>query len=218
MKGGVRVSADHDRPLRPYEALARLLEGNRRFVADEEPIGDLSHERRLAVAREQRPFATLVGCSDSRVGPEQLFGTGLGDLFIVRSAGGVLSDLGLGSVEFGAGKLAVPLIIVLGHEQCGAVSAAVDQVTGTATFDGALATVVERIVPAVIAARDASSATGDDLVDVAVHENVYRVVRSLRESQSQIMRDVLRSGRCAVVGAYYDLSSGRVEIIDGLDG
>ncbi len=208
---------DTSRPVRPYEALARLVEGNRRFVSDEGSIGDVSRERRLTVAREQHPFATLVGCSDSRVGPELLFGVGLGDLFIVRTAGAVITEVGLGSIEFAIGKLGVPLIVVLGHEKCGAVTAAVERDAGAPQYPGALGEVVEMIVPAVRDARAHCTATGDDLIDVASRENVLRTVAELRASDSTILSEQLRSGRIAVVGAYYDLSSGYVEIIDGLE-
>jgi len=176
------MAADR-RDLAPERALERLMEGNRRFVADEEPMGDVSRERRLSVAREQHPFATLVGCSDSRVGPEQLFGVGLGDLFIVRSAGGVVDDVGVGSIEFAAAKLGVRLIVVLGHERV----------------------------------REVSTATGDELVDLAVRENVNRTVAALRGSSSEILAEPIRSGHIGVVGAYYDLGTGGVEIINGLD-
>jgi len=210
------MAADR-RDLAPERALERLMEGNRRFVADEEPMGDVSRERRLSVAREQHPFATLVGCSDSRVGPEQLFGVGLGDLFIVRSAGGVVDDVGVGSIEFAAAKLGVRLIVVLGHEACGAVTAAIDRDAGGDPRTGALGLVVDRIVPAVRRVREVSTATGDELVDLAVRENVNRTVAALRGSSSEILAEPIRSGHIGVVGAYYDLGTGGVEIINGLD-
>ncbi len=101
----------------PDQALGRLVSGNDAFVADKPLASDLSRERRLALAEGQQPFATLVGCSDSRVGPEQLFGAGLGELFIVRTAGNNVDTAGMGSIEYSVAVLKVPLIVVLGHEK-----------------------------------------------------------------------------------------------------
>lgn len=197
----------------PDEALARLREGNRRFVADEPPLADLSTRRRLELAKGQRPFAALVGCADSRVGPEHLFGVGLGELFIVRTAGNYLDDAGFGSIAFAVDQLGVPLVVVLGHEQCGAVAAASAVVTENAQLPPALTRMVQPILPAAIDAN-ARHAEGDDLVDLAVHLNVRRVVRGLREASDPIIGDPVRSGRVRVVGAYYDLATGAVDFFD----
>ncbi len=200
----------------PEAALARLLEGNRRFLAGEHSQGDVSAARRLELAREQHPFATLVGCSDSRVGPEFLFGTGLGDLFIVRSAGALLDDVGLGSVVFAVANLQVPLIVVLGHERCGAVAAALDAVESGTRVDGAMGPLVDAIIPAV---HEASVAPDDgDLARRAGHASIRRTVRALRDSRETSLRRALDAGEVGVVGAYYSLSTGVVEIVDPLDG
>jgi hypothetical protein len=122
-------------PVTPDAALALLKEGNRRFL-EGNPIRPhlTSPERRAALAKEQRPFCVLVGCSDSRVAPEVLFGRGLGDLFIVRNAGNVVDIAAMGSIEFGVTVLGAPLVVVLGHERCGAVQAALDVVEKDASF------------------------------------------------------------------------------------
>ena len=197
----------------PDEALERLQDGNRRFVADHSPNGDTSRERRLEVARSQEPFAALVGCSDSRVGPELLFGVGLGDLFIVRSAAGNLDSHGLGSIEFAVMQLNVPLVVVLGHERCGAIEVAVDAIASDLEFPGSMGTVIESIIPAVLHAQRGLAPDGD-LVDAAVHENVRRIVRRMRTAAEPILLEPQRTGRLTIVGAYYALDTGVVDFFD----
>jgi carbonic anhydrase len=195
------------------EALDRLIAGNARFVADDPIIPDISRARRLELAQGQFPFATLVGCSDSRVGPEQLFGVGLGDLFIVRTAGNNVGTNGMGSIEFSVAQLGVPLIVVLGHERCGAVGAAVQVVTDDAQLAGSMGKMIEPIIPAVLHAQR-SLPSGGDLVDAAVHENVRRMVRRLRTASEPMLMEPQATGRLKVVGAYYDLDTGRVDFFD----
>ena len=198
--------------LTPAQALAKLVEGNRRFVADQQSDADITTRRRLALAKSQAPFAALVGCADSRVGPEHLFGAGLGELFIVRTAGNYVDDAGFGSLAYAVGVLGVPLIVVLGHERCGAVDAAVKLVTANAQLPPSLTRMVRPILPAVIDAR-ASNLPGD-LVDHAIHRNVAHVTRGLRQSSEALLADPLRSGKLMVVGAYYDLDTGAVDFFD----
>src|ERR671920_1463967 len=153
------------------QALQILKEGNRRFVADtpdqtattQSRDPRIKHERRLEIAQGQTPFAVLVSCSDSRVPPELLFGRGLGELFIVRNAGNTIDTAALGSIEYGVGVLGCPLIVVLGHEACGAVAAAVEVVDRNATFPGVIGEMIQPIIPAVLAARSQSG----DLLDNA---------------------------------------------------
>jgi carbonic anhydrase len=196
----------------PAEALARLVEGNRRFVADQDNSSDLSTRRRLELARGQGPFAALVGCADSRVGPEHLFGAGLGELFIVRTAGNYVDDAGHGSLAYAVAALGVPLIVVLGHERCGAVDAATKLVTDNAQLPPSLTRMVRPILPAVIDAR--ANSKGGDLVDQAIHQNVRHVVRNLRQTNDPLVADPLRTGKLMVVGAYYDLDTGKVDFFD----
>ncbi|MES2498195.1 MAG: carbonic anhydrase [Pseudomonadota bacterium] len=192
----------------PDEALKRLMEGNAAFVADRPKLPDISRERRLELAEGQQPFATLVGCSDSRVGPEQLFGAGLGELFIVRTAGNNVDTAGMGSIEYSVTVLNVPLIVVLGHEKCGAVAAATEVVTKDVRFPGSIGRMIEPIVPAVIAAQRNSD--DDNLVDRAVEENVRRMVERLNQFSEPMLLDPQRRGELKVVGAVYKLATGEV--------
>jgi carbonic anhydrase len=196
----------------PDEALARLKAGNAAFVADRPAEADVSRERRLALARGQQPFATLVGCSDSRVGPEQLFGAGLGELFIVRTAGNNVDTAGMGSIEYSVMALRVPLIVVLGHEQCGAVAAASEIVTADKRFPGSIGRMIEPIVPAVLAAQRDGAA--GDLVDRAVEENVRRMVERLKTFSEPMLMEPQDRGELKVVGAVYSLATGEVRWLD----
>ena len=141
------------------QALQRLKDGNRKFMADapdqtaaaaQMDNPRLNHERRLEIAQGQTPFAVLVSCSDSRVPPELLFGRGLGELFIVRNAGNTVDTVALGSIEYAVAQLGVPLVLVLGHERCGAVDAALSVVEKNATFPGSIGQMIEPIVPAAL--------------------------------------------------------------------
>ena len=202
---GARTSLSAD------EALARLKQGNANFLADRQEPQEPTrhHKRRMDIARSQTPFAVLVGCSDSRVPPELLFGTGLGELFIVRNAGNTVDTVALGSIEYGVQVLGAPLIVVLGHERCGAVDAAVAVVQKNATFPGSIGPMVEPIIPAVLKARSANVKDAD-LLDAAVRENVRRTVMRLRESEPLLI-EPQRAGRLRVVGARYDLDDGKVD-------
>ncbi len=208
---GAAAPAGKGTNLRADEALALLKEGNRRFIADRPSTQPLSRKRRLEIAKGQQPFAVLVSCSDSRVGPEQLFGRGLGELFIVRNAGNtVASTHAMGSVEYAVAELGVPLIVVLGHERCGAVAAAASVVTQNSVYPGSIGRMVEPIVPAVLTARTRAG----DLIDNSVRENVRRVVRDLRTSVEPMLLEPQKAGRLKVVGAYYDLDTGAVDFFD----
>jgi carbonic anhydrase len=195
------------------EALSRLIDGNARYVADAPIPADISRARRLEVARAQFPFATLVGCSDSRVGPEQLFGVGLGDIFIVRTAGNNVGTNGMGSIEFSVAQLGVPLIVVLGHERCGAVGAAVKVVTDDLSLAGSMGKMIEPIIPAVLHAQR-NLTEFDDLIEAASRENVRRMVKRLRTASEPMLMEPQRTGDLKVVGAYYDLDTGSVDFFD----
>lgn len=197
----------------PDEALQRLKDGNAAFVADRPLATDTSRQRRLALAEGQQPFATLVGCSDSRVGPEQLFGAGLGELFIVRTAGNNVDTAGMGSIEYSVTALKVPLIVVLGHEKCGAVAAATQVVTEDARFPGSIGRMIEPIVPAVLAAQrgggDGQGGEGD-LLDRSIEENVRRMVERLQTAAEPMLIAPQLQGALKVVGAVYGLATGEV--------
>lgn len=207
------AAADAKLSMTPDQALAKLIAGNRRFVADQTSASDITTKRRLEIAKSQSPFAVLIGCADSRVGPEHLFGGGLGELFIVRTAGNYVDDAGYGSVAYAVAALGTPLIVVLGHERCGAVDAATKLVTDNAQLPPSLTRMVKPILPAVIDAR-ASLGTKTDLVDHAIHMNVRHVVRGLRETSDPIIATPLKAGKVKVVGAYYDLDTGAVDFFD----
>ena len=194
--------------LSPDAALDLLKEGNRNYVAGGTVRPHLmGAERRAALAQEQRPFCVLVGCSDSRVSPELLFGRGLGDLFIVRNAGNVVDLAAMGSIEYGVAVLGAPLVVVLGHERCGAVAAAVSVVEEGTEYPGSIGQMIEPILPAVLRAKRDG---GHDLLDRAVRHNVMRIVERLRTTE-QMLQEPQRRGRLKIVGARYDLDDGVVE-------
>ncbi len=214
MSAGAAEPAMPAKPgLTPDQALARLIDGNRRFVADQAPTSDISTKRRLELAKSQSPFAILVGCADSRVGPEHLFGGGLGELFIVRTAGNYVDDAGFGSIAYAVAVLKAPLIVVLGHERCGAVDAATKLVTDNSQLPPSLTRMVEPIIPAVIDARASLKPEGD-LVDHAIHMNVRHVARGLRQTADPLLAQPLAANSLKVVGAYYDLDTGKVDFFD----
>lgn len=194
----------------PDQALEYLIEGNRAFLNGADFAGVTGAQRRLSLARSQAPFAAYVACSDSRVPPELLFGRGLGELFIIRNAGNTVDTVALGSVEYAVGVLKVPLVVVMGHERCGAVAAAAQVVTDNATFPGQIGRMIEPIIPAVLKARNQPG----DLVENSVRENVRRVVNQLRTQTDPLMQEPLRAGKLKVVGAYYDLDTGAVDFFD----
>lgn len=197
--------------LTPEEVLAQLKQGNAAFLQGKPIAVDVRGRRRLEIARAQYPIAVLVSCSDSRVPPEVLFGKGLGELFIIRNAGNTIDTAAMGSLEYAVAELNVPLVVVMGHERCGAVAAAVSVVEQGATFPGSIGRMVEPIVPAVLDARRQGA---DDLLDASVRLNVKRTVTRLREFSEPMVLDRIRSGKLRVVGARYDLDDGRVDFFD----
>lgn len=196
--------------LSPDEALDLLIAGNAQFLRNELKTPDISAARRLALAQGQAPFCAYVSCSDSRVPPELLFGRGLGELFIVRNAGNTVDVVAMGSIEYAVAELGVPLVVVLGHEACGAVKAAMSVVANNARFPGAIDNMIEPIIPAVLEARNLAG----DPVENAVKQNVRRVVEVLRKESDPIMLKPQQEGRLKVVGAYYHLDTGRVDFFD----
>lgn len=205
--------ADGKSLLSPDQALARLKEGNRRFVNDQPLQPDISSKRRMALAQSQAPFAAIVACADSRAGPEQLFGAGLGELFVVRTAGNYVDTAGMGSIEFGVGSLGAKLVVVLGHERCGAVKAAASVVKANAKLPGSLGPMVEPIIPAVLQAKSEHH-EGGDLIEDSCRIHIKRVVENLRTTTSPVMAELVKSGTVKIVGAYYDLDTGTVDFFD----
>ncbi|HEY5713116.1 MAG TPA: carbonic anhydrase, partial [Allosphingosinicella sp.] len=146
----------------PGEALHRLKEGHLAYLAGGTVAHDIGSERRSAVAQSQSPMAVIVCCSDSRVPPEILFGRGLGELFVIRNAGNTIDAVAMGSLEYAIAVFSTPLVVVLGHQRCGAVSAALSVVDTGAVFPGSIGPMVEPIIPAVLDAHRAGAA---DLLD-----------------------------------------------------
>jgi carbonic anhydrase len=192
----------------PDEALKRLKDGNRRFVENRPSHPHQTPEWRAEITTGQHPFAQVLSCSDSRVVPEILFDTGIGDLFVLRVAGNVVDYAILGSLEYGAAHLNVPLIVVLGHTCCGAVTAAVD---GVDTNDHIIA-LVESLTPAVESTRGMPG----DPVENAVRANVRVGTEVLRQSEPTLA-PLNRRGTIRIVGAIYDIATGRVEWLDLAD-
>ena len=205
-RGFSLVPAARHEAVEPEEALAKLRSGAERLSRGER-LSRTGRARLAALAKQQQPFAVLVGCSDSRVAPELIFGCGLGDLFVVRMAGNTVGERGLGSIVYGVEVLGASLIVVLGHARCGAVEAAVRLDEDDQAFSGALRQAIEPILPAV---RTAKAGHPSDLVAAAVHENVRSIVERLRTSEPEFTRRI-DDGRLKVVGAYYDLVTGEVE-------
>jgi carbonic anhydrase len=189
----------------PDEALKRLREGNGRYAANTSKNRDFS-ARRVARARAQHPFASIVSCSDSRIAPELAFDQGLGDLFVVRVAGNFVNEDGLASLEYGSMVLGVPLIMVLGHSNCGAVAATIKAVKDGTTLPGHLPSLIDAIRPAVLAAQQKNAA--DPLAE-ATAENVRLTVKTLQTAKP-ILSDLVAAGKVKVAGAVYDIASGKV--------
>lgn len=189
-------------------ALELLTEGNARWVANKAEAPNTSADRRESTAKNgQKPFATVLSCADSRVPIERVFDRGVGDVFTVRVAGNTAGASESGTIEYGIEHLNTPLLVVMAHSQCGAIKAAVSG----AAIHGAVADVIKQVRPAVERARKLyPSASGDELVNLAIRENVWQQIYGVLE-QSEAVRSLATSGKIKVVGAVYDLDSGRVE-------
>lgn len=188
----------------PDAALNKLMNGNQRYIDQKRTFPDQSRSRIAAVAKGQHPFAIVLACSDSRVAPEILFDQGLGDIFDIRVAGNILDDAVLGSMEYAAAELGVPLLVVLGHERCGAVKATLD----AKPVPGHIGSLVAAIKPAL----DSIKGQKGDPLDNAVRANVKMNVKKLKSS-SPILAEAVKAGKLKVVGGRYDLDSGKVDII-----
>ena len=192
----------------PSAALDLLLAGNRRFVRGRPEHPNQDAARRAALAPVQHPFAVLFGCSDSRLAAEIIFDQGLGDLFVVRTAGHVIGPEVLGSVEYGVSVLNCPLIVVLGHDSCGAIAAA-RNVVATGTIPGGyVRDVVERVTSSVMAAH----ANGHDQEEQILDEHITRTVDLLLE-RSRDLADQVAAGRTAIVGLAYRLADGSARLV-----
>ena len=186
------------------QALQLLIEGNKRFAAMNATHPNQSKERRDEVKGGQKPFAVIVGCSDSRIPPEILFDQGIGDVFVIRLAGNIVDDTALGSIEYAVEHLGTRLIMVLGHDKCGAVTAAVKG----GDIPGHIGSIVKAIAPAVKKAKNQSG----DLLENAIRENVAMAVDRLKSSSS-LLAHLVKDGVLKIVGAYYRLDDGKVTLV-----
>jgi carbonic anhydrase len=196
------------------EALQKLLDGNHRYVANQTTGQKLCDATtRHSLTKGQSPYAIILCCSDSRVPPEIIFDKGLGEIFVVRVAGNVPDPIILGSIEYGAEHLGSPLIMVLGHGRCGAVTAAV--AARGKPHEGNVGAILEAIAPAVSQAeREAAGRDRAELVEMAIDHNVRLVCSSLLE-QSEVIKSLADAGKVKIVGAKYDLDDGTVALLDG---
>jgi carbonic anhydrase len=204
---------------RAQQALERLREGNRRFASEalnsEAPINE---RRRREVAAAQEPFAIILGCSDSRVPAEIVFDQGLGDLFVIRVAGNIVAPSQIGSVEFAAERYHTPLVVVLGHSNCGAILATIEELSrSTDERSRNLRSIVDRVRPSVQALIGTSLAHDhDSLVQKAVRANIRMSADHLRHG-SEILEGLIQKDELMVVGAEYSLETGLVEFFEGTD-
>lgn len=201
------------------EALERLREGNRRFVHDVVTHKTLSKQpKQVQLGQEQRPFAIILGCSDARVPAELVFDQGLGDLFVIRVAGNIVAPSLVGSVEFAAAKYDTRLVVVLGHSNCGAILATLDQLQKPAEIQSPnLRSIVDRIRPAVQGLLKTDLVNDREaLVHKAVRSNVRISANHLR-SGSAVLEDLINNHGLMVVGAEYSLETGKVDFFDGVD-
>jgi carbonic anhydrase len=194
--------------LTPREAFEMLLDGNQRFVvgAPEHPNQDAA--RRTEVVTAQNPFAVLFGCSDSRLAAEIIFDRGLGDLFVVRTAGHVAGPEVLGSIEYGVSVLGAPLVVVLGHDACGAVAATRSAVEDGTPAGGYVRDVIERVTPSVLAARAAGRTEDADFIAEHLRHTV-----GLLLDRSRVLAQAVEAGQAAVVGLSYRLADGTARLV-----
>jgi carbonic anhydrase len=191
----------------PDDALKLLKAGNERFQKNELRQVDLSSTKREKLVNAQHPFAVIVACSDSRVPPEFIFNQGLGDLFVVRVAGNVIDKIELGSVEYAVKHLKTPLIVVMGHEHCGAVEAAVE--ANGKNQHGNIGAIIDKIEPSVEKVKS-KDLQGEKLVEQVTNENINNSSREIKES-SKVIKEELKKGKIKIVEAKYILESGKVK-------
>lgn len=198
--------------LSPAEAWSELRNGNERFVAGNQVHANQGFDRRTEISVAQHPHTVLFGCSDSRVAAEIVFDQGLGDMFVVRTAGHVVDPTVLGSIEYGVEILDVPLIVVLGHDTCGAIRAATHALETGELPSGFVRTVVDRIMPTVAQtyARNGHVEVTDEVLR---REHVRATVQTL-QSYSQVLATAAAEGRCAIVGVEYKLANGRASVVE----
>ncbi|WP_204357762.1 MULTISPECIES: carbonic anhydrase [unclassified Streptomyces] len=204
------TGAPEPRPGTPEAAYSRLMEGNKRWVSGSLKHPDRDPDRRRLVAEAQDPFGVILACIDSRVPPELLFDTGLGDLFVLRTGGQAVGPVVTGSVEFGPMTAGTPLILVLGHQRCGAIASAYKALQDGTSLPGNLLAIQNALVPAYdLTVKD----PGADPVDTMIRNQVKVTADELRANAD--LAPLVRKGSLGVVGAYYSLDTGQVEVLTG---
>ncbi|MFF6804474.1 carbonic anhydrase [Streptomyces sp. NPDC012616] len=203
-------SSSADRPDSPWAAFARLMDGNRRWVDGKLLHPDRDPSQRQFVAEEQDPYGVVLSCIDSRVPPELLFDTGLGDLFVMRTGGQVVGPVVTGSVEYGPMTSGTPLIVVLGHQRCGAIKAAYKALKDNKPLPGNLQAIAEALRPAYEQTEKTKHA---DPVDAMIRIHTKQTSADLRSNAD--LAPLVKKGDLAVVSAYYSLDTGRVEVLTG---
>jgi len=200
------------------KALERLLEGNQRFVSGESfQVARVGNSRRQELVDDQNPFAIVLGCSDSRVPLELVFDQGLGDLFVIRVAGNIVMPSQIGSVEFAADKFGTKLVVVLGHSQCGAVLATLEELEqSTESRSASLRAIVNAIRPSVEhLVEGRQECTRSELVQAAVQANIHASVEKLVHG-SEIIENLIENEKLLVVGAEYSLETGKVTVLESV--
>lgn len=198
-----KLAPENNEPMTPQIALKRLMEGNKRYRQDKLTHPHCTKESRQATAKDQRPFAIVLGCSDSRASPEIVFDEGIGDIFVVRVAGNVVGPIEMNSIEFSVDNLQPSLIFIMGHENCGAVDAVLKQKTHD------MGAVADLIRPAVAA----SAHLPGNPIENAVKTNVRMIVYTLKKTA--FISKLIEENKIDVVGGYYHLASGEVEVLRG---
>ena len=197
------------RPQTPKEAWAELKAGNHRFVTDSREHPNQDADRRNAIAEQQTPFAALFGCADSRLSAEIIFDVGLGDLFVVRNAGQVIAETIIGSLEYSVEVLGIPLILVLGHDECGAIRATINSIEGNLSSEGEfIHNLVSRIQPTVEAAQLAGKFEIDEITALHIQDTINELL-----TRSTLIAKAVKAGKLGVVGANYRLDLGEIRPI-----
>jgi len=191
------------------EALQKLMDGNKRYVSGSLMKKDLSDTKRKELAKGQKPFAIVVTCSDSRVPPELLFDQGLGNIFVIRVAGNVVDPIVLGSIEYGAEHLNAPLLFILGHSKCGAVTATIE---AKGEPEGNIGAIVKKIMPAAEKAKK-KGGTKDEILETAIQENVKNVYSDVMK-KSKIVPHLVEEGKLKIAAGEYDITTGKVAMIE----
>ncbi|MEW2417317.1 carbonic anhydrase [Streptomyces sp. NPDC046866] len=204
------AAAPPEPPSTPKAAYTRLMAGNERWVSGELEHPDRDPERRELVAQAQNPYGVVLSCIDSRVAPELIFDTGLGDLYVLRTGGQAVGPVVTGSVEYGPMTGGTPLVMVLGHQRCGAIEAAYKSMKNGTSLPGNLQAIATALVPAY---RETVKNPGSDPVDTTIRNQIRITADGLRANAD--LGPLVKKGALAVVGAYYSLDTGRVEVLSG---